>query len=184
MENVNRDSVPPESALLLIDLQRDFLSDDGRMPVARNQVAQLIDAANAAVARFRASGQPIVAIGNEFRRSDLIMNLLRRNACLAGSVGAMWDTRVPISNAQYFPKWATDAFCNPALEPWLRERHVKTLIVTGLMASACVTATAKSALHRGFAVRLIEDAIACSSDRSKLRAIARLQRRGAASLQA
>ena len=34
--------------LLLIDFQRDFLADDGRMPVARSQVAPVLAAALAA----------------------------------------------------------------------------------------------------------------------------------------
>ena len=37
--------------LLLIDFQRDFLADDGRMPVARSQVAPVLAAARAALAR-------------------------------------------------------------------------------------------------------------------------------------
>ena len=37
--------------LLLIDFQRDFLADDGRMPAARSQVAPVLAAARAALVR-------------------------------------------------------------------------------------------------------------------------------------
>ena len=47
------------------------------------------------------------------------------------------------------------------------------------MARACVTATTKAAIERGFRVMLIEPAIACVSDRSRERALARLERKGA-----
>ena len=36
------DSPAPRRALFLIDFQRDFLADDGRMPVARDQVAPVL----------------------------------------------------------------------------------------------------------------------------------------------
>jgi nicotinamidase-related amidase len=55
----------------------------------------------------------------------------------------------------------------------------RKLGLCGLFASACVTTTVKDALRRGFRVRLVESAIACSSDRSKARSLARLQRAGA-----
>ena len=174
--------IPPDSALLLLDLQQDFLSDAGKMPVARNHVQPLLEAANAAIAIFKKAGRPIVAVGNEFRRGDVVMNLLRGNASVEGSPGARWDARVPIGSAKYLPKWASDAFVNPELEPWLRERGVKVLAISGLFARACVTATAKSALRRGFKVYLIEDAIACASDRSRTRALARLHGLGALSI--
>jgi len=108
------------------------------------------------------------------------MNLLRRYAAVAGSPGARWDSRVPLDGAAYFPKWAGSAFCNSDLEPWLREHGVGALVLAGLMARACVTATAKDALRRGFKVMLLEPAIACASDASRARALARLERKGAA----
>jgi nicotinamidase-related amidase len=175
-------NIPPDSALLLIDLQQDFLSDSGKMPVARGHVAPLLTATRAAMARFQAERRPIVAIGNEFRRTDFVMNVLRRNAAIEGSPGAAWDARIPFGDAKYFPKWGGDSFGNPKLEPWLREKNIKTLVICGLMARACVTATVKSALKRGFSVYLIDDGVACKSDASKTRSLSRLHERGAASL--
>ena len=170
---------PADAALMLIDLQADFLDDDGRMPVARAHVAPMIAAAADAAALFKRCGRPVVAVGNEFRRSDVVMNFLRRYASVEGSPGARWDGRVPLDGAKYFPKWGGSAFGNPELEPWLRAQSVSTLVIGGLMARACVTATTKAAIERGFRVMLIEPAIACVSDRSRERALARLERKGA-----
>jgi nicotinamidase-related amidase len=170
---------PGDSALMLIDFQADFLADDGRMPVARAHVAPMIAAAADAVELFKRRGRPVVAIGNEFRRSDIVMNFFRRYASIEGSTGARWDDRVPLDGAKYFPKWGSSAFGNPELEPWLRANGVGALVIGGLMARACVTATTKAAIERGFRVMLIEPAIACVSDRSRERALARLERKGA-----
>ncbi len=62
--------MPPRSALLLVDFQRDFLADDGRMPISRNQVEPLIIHANLAISAAREQGVHIVAIGNEFPPDD------------------------------------------------------------------------------------------------------------------
>ena len=170
---------PTDSALMLIDFQADFLDDDGRMPVARTHVEPMIAAAASAVELFKRRGRPMVAIGNEFRRSDIVMNLIRRNASVEGTPGARWDDRIPLDGAKYFPKWGSSAFGNPELEPWLRAHGIGALVIGGLMARACVTATTKAAIERGFRVMLLEPAIACVSDRSRRRALARLEFRGA-----
>lgn len=177
---MSTDAVPgADSALVLLDFQAEFLDDAGRMPVSRGHVEPAIAAARRAIESYRARGRPVVAIGNEFRRGDLVMNVLRRFAALEGSRGARWDDRVPRQEVAYFPKWAASAFVNPDLEAFLAREGVRELALGGLFASACVTATARDALKRGFRVRLLPDAIACSSDRSRARALARLARAGA-----
>ncbi len=54
-----------------------------------------------------------------------------------------------------------------------------TLSLAGLKAGACVSATAKDALARGYTVELNADAIACDSDASRRRSLRALQSRGA-----
>jgi nicotinamidase-related amidase len=171
-------------ALLLIDFQEDFLDPNGRMPVCRSHVAPALESARHAVAEAQSAGDVILAIGNEFRPGDHLMNLLRRRASIAGSPGSKWTASLPLGNIPYLPKWASSAFVNPELDPWLRERGVGTLILTGLKAGACVSATAKDALARGYAVELLGDAIACDSDASRGRALASLRAKGARLVQA
>ena len=165
-------------ALMLIDFQVDFLSDDGRMPVARNQVWPVIEATRLALESAGRAGDAIIAIGNEFRKGDYLMNLLRLGASIEGSSGSRWDERIPIDGIEYLPKWATSAFVNPDLGRWLESNSVKKLTLAGLKANACVAATAKGALERGMKVRILKDAVACGSDGSRAAAISRLERRG------
>jgi nicotinamidase-related amidase len=165
------------TALFLIDFQRDFLTPDGKLPVAQYQVGPVIEAAARAKDLFLASGQPIVAIGNEFWRWD-VLNIFRRFASIAGSLGSKWDERLSIEGTPYFPKKGGSAFGNPALEPWLRERGVTALVLTGLQAKACVTATAKSALKKGFKVSTLDEAVACLTGQSKARALRKLHSMG------
>jgi len=103
-------------ALLLIDFQRDFLEPSGRMQVARDQVSPVLCAAAQAMAKAHKAGDLVAAIGNEFRPSDFLMNLLRRHASMAGSEGARWTDKLPLDGVKYFPKWASSAFVNPELD--------------------------------------------------------------------
>jgi nicotinamidase-related amidase len=165
-------------ALLLIDFQADFLDTRGRMPVNLGHVQPLITATRRAINEARLVDDLIVKLANEFRPKDVIGNLIRHHAAIQGSPGTIWDRRVDPPGALYIAKWEANAFCNPELVTLLEDAHVSEVCLAGLYARACVTATAKSAHQRGFAVRVIGDATACRSDRSRRRALDRLRRAG------
>lgn len=169
----------PRRALLLIDFQQDFLADDGRMPVARDQVTPVLTAAGAAIGRAQRDGDLIVKIGNEFRPGDRAGNLLRRHAAVAGSAGTRWDARADVGGAAYLPKWKSDAFCNPELRKLLADHGIEQVMLAGLYARACITATAKGAMARGLHVIVLRDAVACRSGSSRRAALERLARLGA-----
>jgi nicotinamidase-related amidase len=121
----------------------------------------------------------MVQIGNEFRPHDLVGNLSRRGAAISGARGARWDPRFAAPGAVYLAKWRGDAFCNPALEKLLREQRIQEIVVAGLYARACVAATTKAALARGFQVHVLGDAVACRSDDSREAALGRIRGFGA-----
>lgn len=149
------------------------------MPVARHQVEPVLAAAREALEAARRERIPLIAVGNEFRRSDRLGNFFRRYAAMAGSPGAAWDDRLPIPDAAYIPKWKSDAFTNPALERRLQEMGTEEVILAGLFARGCLAATAMSALARCLRVRILAPAVACSSDRSREAALRRLADAGA-----
>ena len=169
---------PGRRALILLDFQRDFLADDGRMPVARHHVAPVLAAARRATDRAQRRGDLVVKVGNEFRRRDVVGNLLRRRAAVAGSAGTAWDDRIDLDGALYVPKSAGSAFTNPTLAAVLDAHGVRHVTIAGLFAKGCVRATAEAGLGRGLTVEVLGDAVACSSDRSRDRALARLAHRG------
>jgi nicotinamidase-related amidase len=136
-------------------------------------------ATRAAIAQSQARGDLIIQIGNEFRPHDLVGNLMRRGAAVSGSPGTRWDSRFAAPGAVYVAKWKSDAFCNPALEKLLREHRIEDVIVAGLYARACVAATTRAALARGFQVHVLGDAVACRSGMSRDAALERLRRHGA-----
>jgi nicotinamidase-related amidase len=165
-------------ALLLVDLQVDFLAADGRLPIGHDQVEPLLAAVNAAVASAMHRADPIVGVGNEFRSADLISNLLRRYAAMRGSSGARWDPRAPKGIDAYFAKAAGNAFGNPQLHAFLTGRGASELVVAGVYASACILKTARGGLSRGYRVQALAPALGDASAVARLRALEKLSAAG------
>ncbi|MBB5061613.1 nicotinamidase-related amidase [Granulicella aggregans] len=166
-------------ALLLLDLQVDFLARDGRLPIAVEQVDPLLLAVRTAVNHASRKHEPVINIGNEFRSTDFVSNVLRRFATMQRSVGSRWDPRASKGASGYFSKASGDAFSNPDLDPHLRSLGVATIVLCGVYASECVLKTARGALIRGYKVQILAPAVGDSSARARTRAIGKLRGMGA-----
>ena len=180
MPSPNDLEAPAHSAVLLIDLQTDFLDPCGRMPVERGGVDAALDAANAILSGQALRGAMPIAIVNEFPPSARIANFLRRNAAIAGSEGAKLDSRIARrENLAVFPKQRASAFSNGDLTAFLRMREIEKIYVLGVFAEGCVRATALAALRLGFEVFVLEDAIATNARWKKRLALQSMKRAGA-----
>src|SRR5450432_320576 len=62
---------PSTTALLVVDMQVDFLDEKGRLPVDRTCVPHLVEHVNAAIAEAQARGALVVHVGNEFPRGNI-----------------------------------------------------------------------------------------------------------------
>jgi len=165
-----------------MDLQRDFLESAGRLPIAQDQIAGVVDAMNRALRLARDRRWPIVYVVNGY---DLLDpgNLFRNFAAVRGSQGARIDERIlRLADVLTLDKKAPDAFSNPALAARLGSWRIGRLLIGGVYADACVTATAISALKRGYEVAILADGVGAASERGRQRALANLSRRGASML--
>lgn len=77
-------------------------------------------------------------------------------------------------DAPYFTKTRGDAFSNERLRQHLAALGIDEVVLAGLMAKACMTATTRGAIAAGLRVRVLEGAVADSSDRAKANALRRL----------
>lgn len=169
-----------ESALIVLDLQRDFLEEGGRMVIAAQQVAPVLGVANGLIDDAVAKGVPVVYVVNAFPRSQHILNFFRHGAAVAGTPGAEVNPRVHRApDAASFPKERGDAFSNPNLDPFLQKNGVRHLVIVGVFAPACVRATAHGALGRGYRVTVVSDGVGAASERARDRALARIASDGA-----
>lgn len=167
------------TALLAMDLQRDFLAPGGRLPIAADQQADVVDAMNAALAAAEARGWPIVYVLNAFRPWQPA-NLFRNFCALAGSPGAALDPRIAVvAKAERIEKRAPDAFTSPALGPLLARLNVGRLVIGGVFADACVSATARAALGKGYQVAILGEGVGAGSAKAREAALDRLRAAGA-----
>ncbi len=169
----------PKAAVLVLDLQKDFLADDGKMVVERRQIPGMLAATNAVIEQARTQNHVVVYIGNEFSPGDWLMNLFRRGAAVKGTPGTAMDPRVTIVSPYYFPKQQGNAFTNPALEPFLRGKGITELVVTGVYSDGCVKETTEGALRLGFPVTVLSDAVASSTSRRNEQALRDMSQAGA-----
>lgn len=167
------------TALFAMDLQRDFLRPDGRLPIAHGQMASVVAAMNEALQRAARQQLDVIYITNGFAPFDPF-NLFRHLAAIENSTGAMLDSRIlKVAPSVHFTKRRRDAFSNERLNVHLTNCGVKELLIGGVHADACVTATTRTALRRGFDVTVLTDAVGATTEHARERACTGLARLGA-----
>lgn len=147
-------------ALLLIDLQRDFLSQRGLSP----KPAVVIAHAAMLLERARDLGLPVFHIHTQVRRdgSDRMPHWQRENTwlCVEGTPGVTTpDVLQPRAGEVIVHKQFFSGFGPPDLHAALREKQVDTLIVAGVHLHGCVRATVFDAYERGYEVWVADEAV-------------------------
>jgi nicotinamidase-related amidase len=169
------------SAILLMDLQHDFLGADGcRMPVEPHSVGPIIDAANAILDKAILKEALPVLIVNRFPESDRIGNFFRRGAAVIGTRGAELDARIRCTGpVKVIEKASASAFTNPELDRYLKAENITDLYVMGVFAEGCVRATVLDARRRGYIVHVLAEAVASNAGWKKRFGLWTMQRAGA-----
>jgi maleamate amidohydrolase len=171
----------PKSAVLLMDLQCDFLGGDGaRMPVDAAGAEAVLKAANSVLSRKALADALVILVVNRFPASARLGNFFRHGAAMAGTAGAELDARLhDPGSVKLIAKSRPSAFSNPELDDCLHAHQVEQLHVLGVFAEGCVRATVVDALERGYAVQVIADAVASNAAWKKRLALWAMQRAGA-----
>ena len=170
----------PKTAVLLMDLQKDFLDcEGGRMPVDALGAEAVLRVANAVLSKkILAEALPILVL-NQFPATARIANFIRKGAAVAGSTGAELDARLQSSgSAKVIAKASPSAFSNPELEQYLRAHDVRELYVLGVFAEACVRSTVVEAVKLGYAVHVIANGVATNAAWKKRFALWAMKRAG------
>lgn len=139
----------------------------------------MIKTINKVLSNINQEKMHVIYIRNEFERYQFIANWFRNNAALKGSAGAQLTEQLMVVSNTYFAKNKGDAFSNPSLVDYIQENHINNIVIAGLFAEGCVTATAKGAIKRGLTVYVIEDAVAGANDQKRDKAIRNLSVLGA-----
>ncbi|MBV8679755.1 MAG: isochorismatase family protein [Aquitalea sp.] len=134
-----------KAALLVIDVQDSFLQRDywdaAALPPFRDKVLSLIAGA-------RVAGVPVVYVLHEDGDGPF--------AEASGLVRPMaW---LPAGPDAIFIKHVHNAMLDSGLQPWLAERGIDTLLVSGIRTEQCCETTTRVASDLGFAVDFVSEA--------------------------
>jgi acyl-CoA reductase-like NAD-dependent aldehyde dehydrogenase/nicotinamidase-related amidase len=147
-------------ALLLVDLQNDYLAAPGLTPCR----GILVERAAALLAGFRAASLPVFHTWTTVRReSDSRMPHWRRKqlwACVEGTAGhAPAPGLEPAAAEGVLHRSFYSPFVGDDFERALRSSGVDTLCIAGVHLHACVRASAVDAYQRGLEVWIAQDAV-------------------------
>jgi biuret amidohydrolase len=169
------------TAVVVIDMQRDFLEPGGFGETLGNDVSQLaraIEPCRALIAAARRAGVLVIHTreGHRSDLSDAPRHKVERGAAelRIGAPGPMGRILVrgepghdiipalaPIAGEPVIDKPGKGAFYETDLGLILRNRHIDTLVVCGVTTEVCVHTTVREANDRGY--RCIVPADCCAS---------------------
>ena len=154
-------------ALLVVDVQNDFVHPDGKAGQAHGDVEPLlaaVDAINGLIRVARAAAAPVVYV--QVTHSPVVDNPAYRARyaargmspddllCADGSWGAeLYEgLESPLADDLTVTKHAYDAFAGGGLSEQLTSLGVDTIMVTGVVTELCVQGTVSGGFERGFHV--------------------------------
>lgn len=167
---------PAHSVLLVIDMQNDFLLDEGKAVAAGYsidmnkkmlpQLARLIDSA-------RRNGVLVIYTEHKYLPewqsvSPAYIRFLskrfgwppNKHWLVAGSHGAQTvDAIKPQSKDLVIEKWRSSSFSDTNLDMLLRSNEKKTVIITGIVTQGCVESTARDTFFHDYYSVLVEDCV-------------------------
>lgn len=168
---------PGSDALLLVDLQVDYLADE---PLARHRPA-LCGAVGALLSAGRGAGVLLVEAVTEHAhdRSTWALNMHDDDAplALAGTPGAAALPELDRRGVTTVRKTRDSAFHRTDLAGLLARRGVHRLVVVGVSTESCVYATAADAYAHDLRVVLVGDATASPDPRRHRAALEDLEDR-------
>jgi nicotinamidase-related amidase len=168
------------AALLIIDMQRDFLEPGGFGEMLGNDVSQLrraIEPNAALLAAWRAAGGLVIHT-REGHRPDLAdlppaKKIRGRSKTTIGDAGPMGRILVrgeaghdiipelyPASNEPVIDKPGKGAFFATDLHAILQNRGIQQLVITGVTTEVCVNTTVREANDRGYDCLVVSDCCA------------------------
>jgi alpha-ketoglutaric semialdehyde dehydrogenase len=148
-------------ALLLVDLQNDYLATPDLQPTANILIAQ----AAALLARCRQSEIPVIHVWTTVHHEDdrRLPHWRKANRwqCVAGTAGHATPASLePRTGETVVHKSGFNAFADGELDATLKRLDRDTVILAGMHLHTCVRVAAMESMERGYNVCIAEDAVA------------------------
>ncbi len=153
---------PKTTALVIVDMQNDFVKEGGRLVVPT--AAGTVPAIGRLLQTARDHKVPVLYTQDSHLPGDPEFPIWGEH-CLIGSWGwQIIEELKPQPGDLVFPKRRYDGFYGTNMEHDLRVKGIATLIVTGTVANICVLHTAGSAALRWFQIVVPKDGISALTD--------------------
>jgi nicotinamidase-related amidase len=169
-----------KAALIIVDMQNDFIHKDGFVlkysegvgvpKTALERLKMPIPFIKDLAQFFRSKGKHVIYVYTAWARdySDVALPLKKMRdrakeagALVEGSWGArIIDELIPKDTDHLVVKKAYGGFFQTSFDRVLRNLGIKTLIMTGVATNFCVETTAREAVAYGYEVILVNDATA------------------------
>ena len=191
--------VPSKTALLVIDMQRDFCEHGGFGELLGNdirEVTAIIPAVAEVIAYCRKKGILIIYTreGHLPDLSDCPASKLRRSKAKGAGIGdmgpmgrimvrgeegnAILPVLAPCEGDIEIDKCGKGSFYHTELEEILKEHGIESLLVTGVTTHVCVQTTIREANDRGYECLMLEDACAAYDRADHEASIRMIQQQG------
>ncbi|WP_298445523.1 isochorismatase family cysteine hydrolase [uncultured Ferrimonas sp.] len=149
-------------ALMIIDMQNDFVDHGGRALVA--QAAQTVPTIAALLAHWRQQQWPVIHVIRSHQADGCDSERFRRHApvCVANTWGALpYPSLAPLADEMVLIKTRFSAFYNTELAQYLAANGISDIAITGTQLPNCVRGTAADGLYRDLDISVVTDA--CSA---------------------
>lgn len=151
-----------KSALIVIDMQKDFCYPDGSL-FGGEHIKNIFEPVNRAVQEARRK-MPVIFTQDWHRKDDVEFKIWPPH-CIADTRGAEIIDEINVADEDYFiRKRRYSAFFATDLDLTLRELGIEKLYLTGVLTNICVLHTAGDAALRGYKVSVIKDCTAALTD--------------------
>jgi ureidoacrylate peracid hydrolase len=179
---------PEHAALIVVDVQNDFVADGGYFHQVGGNVGLIQQTAIQPLLRLideaRNAGMLVVFIQAIYDAQYLSAPMRERDQrtarqmpkCQSGTWGADFYAVRPRPGEPVVIKHRYSAMINTGLDTLLKQRGIKSLLLTGVATDTCVEATARDAYFIDYYVTLVEDCCGAMDEddhRSALKRFAR-----------
>jgi len=190
--------LPKHTALLMIDMQNDFCSKEGKFAKAGRDPSAIMDIIPACKSLLEAARKANVFVvhvqqttlpGEQSDNGGWLAFKTRDGKSPTYATINSWgwkqvEALEPISDAlnasscePVIPKFRPDAFLNTALDMILQANNIKTVLCCGCTTEGCVLATVMGAAFHNYYTCVAEDAVATSVNGAHERAMWLMKKR-------
>jgi ureidoacrylate peracid hydrolase len=168
---------PSRTALLVIDVQNDFIHPEGwggRHAPDGPSLRHVIPVINTLIAAARQAGVVVVYVVMEhgpdidapnYQARYIARGMADDILCRQGSWGAELDAELAAPRPEdiIIRRQSYDGFARTELDGLLRQRGVESCVATGVVTNLCVQTTIQHAFSLGYYVALASDGTAAAS---------------------